>query len=186
MCHVLCSFAAAFTRGFWYLSFAGVQEYPCPSRIATSESKYEARVDEKRNTPITVSTRLARNHELFFSSSLTKIAKRETNKALPLALMRCLRKPFFAAVLPRPFLIVFRYSQPTLIKESIRYVTANSTRTETNHGFWLVMSAVTIYIGLAVWSPYGFLLSGADLSLRYQQLCTTTALTGWSLWLEAL
>ncbi|KAB8305120.1 hypothetical protein EYC80_004415 [Monilinia laxa] len=48
-------------------------------------------------------------------------AKPNTKNSLPLALMKCLKQPFFAAVIPRLFLIAFRYSQPTLIKESINH-----------------------------------------------------------------
>lgn len=64
--------------------------------------------------------------------------------------MKCLKHPFLAAVIPRLFLIVFRYSQPLLIKESIKYVVAYPTEEESGRGFWLVVSAVAIYVGLAV------------------------------------
>ncbi|KAM0171092.1 hypothetical protein ACHAPF_008462 [Botrytis cinerea] len=77
-------------------------------------------------------------------------AKPETKYSLPLALMKCLKHPFLAAVMPRLFLIVFRYSQPLLIKESIKYVVAHPTEEESSRGFWLVVSAVAIYIGLAL------------------------------------
>lgn len=79
--------------------------------------------------------------------------------SLPLALMKCLKQPFLAAIVPRLFLIVFRYSQPILIRESIRYVEAYPTETEYNQGFWLVLSAVTVYVGLAVSSDYGSVLT---------------------------
>ncbi|KAE8384470.1 P-loop containing nucleoside triphosphate hydrolase protein [Aspergillus alliaceus] len=77
-------------------------------------------------------------------------AKPETKKSLPIALMRCLWKPFLAAVIPRLFLILFRYSQPTLIKECIRFAVAYPAGAESSHGFWLVISAVFIYISLAL------------------------------------
>jgi hypothetical protein len=70
--------------------------------------------------------------------------------SLPLALMKCLKQPFLAAIMPRLFLIVFRYSQPILIRESIRYVVAYPPKTESSQGFWLVLSAVAVYVGLAV------------------------------------
>ncbi|KAF7587664.1 hypothetical protein BBP40_006894 [Aspergillus hancockii] len=77
-------------------------------------------------------------------------AKPETKKSLPIALMRCLWKPFLAAVMPRLFLILFRYSQPTLIKECIRYAVAYPAGAESSHGYWLIVSAVFIYVSLAV------------------------------------
>ncbi|KAF7162579.1 hypothetical protein CNMCM5623_007825 [Aspergillus felis] len=77
-------------------------------------------------------------------------AKPETNKTLPIALMKCLWKPFVVAVFPRLFLIFFRYSQPILIKECIRYVVGYHAGTESNRGFWLVISAFFIYVCLAL------------------------------------
>ncbi len=71
---------------------------------------------------------------------------------LPLALLRCIRRPFVAPFAPRLFLILFRYSQPALIRQSIQFVTTTSSSvadSETS-GYWLVFSAVTIYVGLAV------------------------------------
>ncbi|KAI9643325.1 hypothetical protein NHQ30_007944 [Ciborinia camelliae] len=76
--------------------------------------------------------------------------KPETKKSLPLGLIKCLKTPFLAAVLPRLFLIAFRYSQPILIKESIRYIETYPTGAERNYGVWLIISASTIYVGLAV------------------------------------
>lgn len=113
-----------------------------------------------------VSTRLVRSLEKFVFLFLTRLVKPETKKTLPLVLIKCLKEPFFTAVMPRLFLIAFRYSQPTLIKESIRYVEAYPAGAETNHGFWLVVSAVAIYIGLAVSFNLGYLLAGANVQLQ--------------------
>ncbi|KAF7943713.1 uncharacterized protein EAE97_005783 [Botrytis byssoidea] len=77
-------------------------------------------------------------------------AKPDTKNSLPLTLMKCLKQPFFAAVIPRLFLIAFRYSQPTLIKESIKYVVAYPATEDSSQGFWLVVSAMAIYVGLAL------------------------------------
>ncbi|KAI1820889.1 putative ABC transporter [Xylaria intraflava] len=74
----------------------------------------------------------------------------ETEKTLPLVLMRCLKAQFLASIMPRLFLIIFRYSQPILIKESIRYATAYTSSSGINQGYWLVLSAMTIYLGLAL------------------------------------
>ncbi|EED19894.1 oligomycin resistance ATP-dependent permease yor1, putative [Talaromyces stipitatus ATCC 10500] len=80
----------------------------------------------------------------------SKVAKPETKMSLPLALMKCVKQPFLAAIVPRLFLIIFQYSQPILIRESIRYVVAYPTNTESNQGFWLVLSAIAVYLGLAL------------------------------------
>jgi ATP-binding cassette subfamily C (CFTR/MRP) protein 1 len=74
----------------------------------------------------------------------------ETKKTLPLALMNCVKRPFLAPIFPRLSLIVFRYSQPILIKESIRYATGYQDGAENSRGYWLIVSAVGIYVGLAV------------------------------------
>ncbi|KAI5860382.1 putative ABC transporter [Durotheca rogersii] len=80
----------------------------------------------------------------------TQRAKPETKRALPLAVLKCTRSPFLAAIVPRLFLIVFRYSQPVLIKQSIRFVTMAPTNTVGNYGYWLILSAATVYLGLAI------------------------------------
>ncbi|KAI1809574.1 putative ABC transporter [Poronia punctata] len=77
-------------------------------------------------------------------------AQKASRLALPWALLKCLKGSFFAAVLPRLFLIVFRYSQPTLIKESIRFATADPSAVDNSRGFWLIISAGSIYVGLAL------------------------------------
>lgn len=69
---------------------------------------------------------------------------------LPLALLKCVKQPFLAAITPRLFLILFRYSQPVLIKQSIRFVTKPPDIEESNYGYWIVVAAVAIYLGLAV------------------------------------
>jgi ATP-binding cassette subfamily C (CFTR/MRP) protein 1 len=81
---------------------------------------------------------------------LTRVAKPETKKTLPLALLKCVNSLFVAAVIPRLFLIIFRYSQPILIQRSIRYVVDYSASAESSNGYWLFAPAVGIYIGLAV------------------------------------
>ncbi|TVY42741.1 ABC transporter [Lachnellula subtilissima] len=77
-------------------------------------------------------------------------ARPETRKTLPLALLKAVKKPFLVAVVPRLFLIAFRYSQPTLIKRSIRYVLTYSAGAQSNRGYWLVVSAAIVYVGLAI------------------------------------
>ncbi|KAI0127391.1 putative ABC transporter [Xylariales sp. AK1849] len=77
-------------------------------------------------------------------------AKPETPKSLPLALMRCLKTPFLAAIVPRLLLILFRYCQPPLINRSIKYAMANPVGLQNYDGHWLVVSAVIIYCGIAL------------------------------------
>lgn len=73
--------------------------------------------------------------------------------ALPLTLLKCIRRPFVAPIVPRLFLIVCRYSQPALIQRAIQFVTNDTFSTSDDlktRGYWLVVSAVAIYVGLAV------------------------------------
>ncbi|KAI8946261.1 putative ABC transporter [Xylaria longipes] len=80
---------------------------------------------------------------------LLGLFKSWAGKDLLLVLIQCLGAHLFTPVLPRLFLILFRYSQPTLIKKSIKYVSAYQSETD-GYGYWLILSAVTIYLGLAV------------------------------------
>lgn len=77
----------------------------------------------------------------------------ETKTALPLALLRCIWRPMAAAAVPRLALILFQYSQPLLIKHSIRYVSTAPASTPTPLGYWLIVSSIVVYIGLAVCPP---------------------------------
>jgi len=84
------------------------------------------------------------------NSDSTTLAKPKEKNSLLITLIKCLKWPFLAPVLPRLLLIVFRYSQPILIKESIRHVAAQPPGTQKGDAFWFIVSAVTIYVGLAV------------------------------------
>ncbi|KAI1763558.1 putative ABC transporter [Hypoxylon sp. FL1150] len=77
-------------------------------------------------------------------------AKPETQRTLPLALLNCVLPQFLAAILPRVSLIVFRYAQPILIKQSIKYITAPPVSNHTSYGYWLTVAALVIYTGLAI------------------------------------
>ncbi|XRM48249.1 hypothetical protein ABZX51_011180 [Aspergillus tubingensis] len=68
--------------------------------------------------------------------------------ALPLNMARCLKSALLLPVIPRIFVIVFRYAQPLVMDALIRFV--NDTATDTDRGFWLILSAAITYIGLAV------------------------------------
>ena len=84
------------------------------------------------------------------SQEISLAARPETRLTLPLALLKCLKRPFLGAVIPRLCLTVFQYSQPVLIKHSIRYVSGPFSDMSGNYGYWLVVSAVVVYGGLAV------------------------------------
>lgn len=77
-------------------------------------------------------------------------AKPENGATLPLVLLRCLLAPFMAAILPRVSVIVFRFAQPLLISRAIRFVTQSSVEDHDRSGYWIVVAAASIYIGMAV------------------------------------
>ncbi len=72
-----------------------------------------------------------------------------------MVLLRCLNQPFVSAILPRLFLIMFRYSQTVLISITIQFLSNTVTKQDVliNDGSWLVFLALVIYIGLAVGCP---------------------------------
>ena len=70
--------------------------------------------------------------------------------ALLLALFRCLKKPFLAAIIPRLFLIVFRYSLPILIRRSIHYVSSSVYGDWESTGYMIVIASITVNVGLVV------------------------------------
>ncbi|KAH7400242.1 P-loop containing nucleoside triphosphate hydrolase protein [Cadophora sp. MPI-SDFR-AT-0126] len=75
-------------------------------------------------------------------------AKPEGIRTLPLVLLHCLSKPFTAAVLPRIFLVIFKYAQTVLISLAIRFVKGPDMDRE--HGYSLVLAALCVYLGLAI------------------------------------
>lgn len=75
--------------------------------------------------------------------------KPEGKITLPLVLLRCLKWPFIAAILPRLFLILFRYSQTILIEVTIRFVMKDGSGDD-DTGYWLVIVAFVVYTGMAV------------------------------------
>ena len=81
---------------------------------------------------------------------LTILAKPETKMTLPWALLKCLNHKFYHVIPSRLFLIVFRYSQPILIRETITFSAEYSADERSNRGYWLIVSAITLYTGLAV------------------------------------
>ncbi|KAJ8131478.1 hypothetical protein O1611_g2147 [Lasiodiplodia mahajangana] len=98
--------------------------------------------------------------------------KPETSATLPLALLKALRNPFLASVIPRLFLIAFRYSQPPLIKNAIRYAKAYQLSMDDDQGFWLILSTAVVYVGLAI-------STGAyQHSINRVKLMTRSALVG--------
>lgn len=57
--------------------------------------------------------------------------------------------------MPRLFLIMFRYSQIVLISITIQFVSSTGAEQGdlVNDGYWLVILALVIYIGLAAGVP---------------------------------
>ncbi|SMY20782.1 unnamed protein product [Zymoseptoria tritici ST99CH_1A5] len=76
--------------------------------------------------------------------------KLETDSTLRVVLTKCLRKQFLAPIIPRLFLIAFRYCQPLLIQYSIRYAANYANSSGRTEATWLVFFAVVIYSGLAL------------------------------------
>ncbi|PSR92117.1 P-loop containing nucleoside triphosphate hydrolase protein [Coniella lustricola] len=77
--------------------------------------------------------------------------KPENTLTLPLVLLRCLQRPFRAAILPRLFLTLFRYAQPVLIQQTIRFVSRPSDHVNDEvDGFWILFAAFCIYSGIAL------------------------------------
>jgi hypothetical protein len=56
---------------------------------------------------------------------------------------------FLEPVIPRLFLIVFRYAQPVLIGTAIRFISKSSSRSPET-GYSLILMAAIVYVGLAV------------------------------------
>jgi len=82
---------------------------------------------------------------------ISATAKPERTTTLPYVLLKCFKGPVAAAILPRLFLIVFRYSQPVLINISVRYIgNARKESGSTEEGRWLIVGALVVYVGLAV------------------------------------
>lgn len=108
--------------------------------------------------------------------------------ALPLALLRCIWRPMAAAAVPRLALILFQYSQPLLIKHSIRYVSTASISSSIPIGYWLIVSSIVVYIGLAVCppptphphalTPHQLVAAASQHRLNRLRLITNSALIG--------
>jgi ATP-binding cassette subfamily C (CFTR/MRP) protein 1 len=62
--------------------------------------------------------------------------------------------------IPRLMVIIFRYSQPILINNTIRYVTEPATEIDEWNvtGYQLILAALVIYVGSAVKLFVSFLL----------------------------
>ncbi|KAH8903310.1 ABC transporter [Coniochaeta sp. PMI_546] len=76
---------------------------------------------------------------------------RPSNKlTLPKALVSSMRSQFFAPVLPRLCLILFRYAQPVLIRTAVRYLSTPVNETRSRAGYSVILMAIIVYIGLAL------------------------------------
>ncbi|PWY88085.1 putative ATP-binding cassette transporter [Aspergillus sclerotioniger CBS 115572] len=70
-----------------------------------------------------------------------------TKWTLPVTLIRCLKDAFLSPIIPRLFVILFRYIQPIFMGAAIRFVRGPS---ETDDGRQLILYAAGIYVGMAV------------------------------------
>ncbi|WQF82387.1 Putative AAA+ ATPase domain, ABC transporter type 1, transmembrane domain-containing protein [Colletotrichum destructivum] len=77
-------------------------------------------------------------------------AKPEGRTTLPKVLALSMLPQFLAPIIPRLFLIVFRYAQPVLISTAIRYMSGSSSAQSMETGHLIIAMAVVIYVGLAM------------------------------------
>ncbi|KAK1995506.1 P-loop containing nucleoside triphosphate hydrolase protein [Colletotrichum falcatum] len=93
-------------------------------------------------------------------------AKPEGRTTLPKVLARSMLPHFLAPIIPRLFLIVFRYSQPVLISTAIRFLSGSSAQSA-DKGRLVVFMAVAIYVGLAMSNAvYFHLLNRLKIMIR--------------------
>ncbi|KAB5542688.1 ABC transporter [Coniochaeta sp. 2T2.1] len=76
-------------------------------------------------------------------------AKPSNKLSLPRALVASMRPEFFAPVLPRLYLIAFRYAQPILIRTAVRYLSSSVDEYSPRPGYDVILMAVMVYVGLA-------------------------------------
>jgi ATP-binding cassette subfamily C (CFTR/MRP) protein 1 len=79
-------------------------------------------------------------------------AKPEKKITLPKVLVQSMLSHFLAPILPRLFLISFRYAQPVLISTAIRHMSKSSDG-DWDLGYKVILMAIVVYVGLAVSSP---------------------------------
>ena len=108
--------------------------------------------DELKSGPLRASIlRTLSNYcefRLWMHSGIMCVNSSSASSPLALVLLRCLRAPFLTVIVPRLFVIVFRYGQPVLIRYAIEYV--QSPETNEDRGHLLVFVAAIVYTGLAV------------------------------------
>ncbi|KDN60706.1 hypothetical protein CSUB01_04114 [Colletotrichum sublineola] len=75
--------------------------------------------------------------------------KPEGRSTLPKVLVRSMLPHFLAPIIPRLFLIAFRYAQPVLISTAIRFLSGLSAQSA-DEGRLVILMAVVIYVGLAM------------------------------------
>lgn len=79
-----------------------------------------------------------------------KRARPVTKITLPMCLAKSMLSHFFAPVIPRLCLIVFRYAQPALISSTVHMLGSRSDGSR----YMLIIKAAAVYFGLAVWFSY--------------------------------
>ncbi|KAL6862008.1 P-loop containing nucleoside triphosphate hydrolase protein [Trichoderma novae-zelandiae] len=69
---------------------------------------------------------------------------------LPKVLVATTLSHFLAPILPRLSLILFRYSQPVLIRNVIRYLDESMNENSPKRDYTVVVMAIVVYVGLAI------------------------------------
>lgn len=78
-------------------------------------------------------------------------AKPENKATLIGVLFHCLYTPFLSITFPRFFLAIYRCSQPLLIHEIITFIEQSRKNSHQKcDKFWILVAAITVYLGLAV------------------------------------
>ncbi|WYZ44670.1 hypothetical protein EsH8_VII_001106 [Colletotrichum jinshuiense] len=75
--------------------------------------------------------------------------KPEKKTTLPKVVALSMLSHFLAPIIPRLFLIAFRYAQPVLIGTAIRHIN-NSAGKPLENGYLVILMAVIVYVGLAI------------------------------------
>lgn len=96
------------------------------------------------------STLLSKPIRIKASYAWEQRSRPENKMTLPKVLLASLIKPFILAIPARLFLTLFRYSQPIIIRHAILYVSSDNLRDDTWTGHGLVITAVVVYVGLAI------------------------------------
>lgn len=132
----------------WYLG----RKQPAIARPQPWVTEASAAGLESLGSKTYVADRCIPRRRYFLRYSNCHTAKPETKLTLPRVLVVTLLSPFLAPIIPRLCLIVFRYAQPVLVSRAVRYLSTNVDGNSPDAGRSLIITAVVVYVGLAVGS----------------------------------